>query len=536
MVNSYLLYKSFWKLITPLVKYYFKRRGKKDKRYTEHLEERFAGVYDTQLQSFILKCQAEGSIHIHAASLGEVNLISSFVLALDNLKAKNLLKEKFNRPIIITTNTPTGRQAASKLKDQLNLISLEVVYTPLEYEKTINKFIQDFNPSLSIFVETEIWPLLIKKLKEHNSLYLVNARISEKNLAKNSKGLLRKSIDKFDKIVCQNYLNALLYSAVLEGKSQISTNLEVNKVTYSYLDNAGSKNETCYFHAKADKSKLYIGNNLKFNRANYRVEDQLFHLLYKKFRQQGKVNLLVSSTYPDEVKLILHSSDLTNFIIAPRHPENFAKVAEYCQDNGFVVTYFSTLKERFYKLIDQVYAQIDGQDKDIDHLNHLNNKLGNLWLNLEELLGFNHPQNVLLVDTIGDLNNLYQLADITVVGGTFNKIGGHDVIAPISYLNSVIVGPNFKNQQAVVEELINLNALNLIKDTETVKSTLEVYLKSYLSERQKLNDKLIYIDENTDLKSLSLEYTYLGKEYLAYKYFLSQQNALINHLKILGVI
>ncbi|RIY31481.1 hypothetical protein CJP74_07180, partial [Psittacicella melopsittaci] len=171
----YFLYQGLWKLLKPLVKGYFKRRGKKDSRYGQGLEQRFSGVYRHIDEQFFALCQKNGSLHIHAASLGEVNLIVSFIKKFVHLQEKNLVKDKFqDLQVIITTNTPTGFQAAQKLVSA----KVQVVYTPLEYKQAIDSFIAQFKPKQSLFVETELWPLFIAQLKKYNtSLALLNARL-----------------------------------------------------------------------------------------------------------------------------------------------------------------------------------------------------------------------------------------------------------------------------------------------------------------------------------------------------------------------
>jgi 3-deoxy-D-manno-octulosonic-acid transferase len=61
--------------------------------------------------------------------------------------------------------------------------------------------------------------------------------------------------------------------------------------------------------------------------------------------------------------------------------------------------------------------------------------------------------DVLLVDTIGEMMNLYALADIAYVGGSLVPIGGHNLLEPASVGVPSVFGPfmaNFREIEALV--------------------------------------------------------------------------------------
>ena len=49
--------------------------------------------------------------------------------------------------------------------------------------------------------------------------------------------------------------------------------------------------------------------------------------------------------------------------------------------------------------------------------------------------------DVLIGDVMGSLFDLYGLADIATVGGSFVDVGGHNPIEPAAYGLPVLVGP-----------------------------------------------------------------------------------------------
>jgi 3-deoxy-D-manno-octulosonic-acid transferase len=63
------------------------------------------------------------------------------------------------------------------------------------------------------------------------------------------------------------------------------------------------------------------------------------------------------------------------------------------------------------------------------------------------------PGEVLLVDTVGEMMNLYALSDIAFVGGSLVPIGGHNLLEPASVGVPSVFGPhmsNFREIEALV--------------------------------------------------------------------------------------
>ena len=58
------------------------------------------------------------------------------------------------------------------------------------------------------------------------------------------------------------------------------------------------------------------------------------------------------------------------------------------------------------------------------------------------------PPAVLLLDSIGELGELFGLADCVFMGGTLAARGGHNILEPALFGKPVIVGPHMENFQA----------------------------------------------------------------------------------------
>ena len=63
---------------------------------------------------------------------------------------------------------------------------------------------------------------------------------------------------------------------------------------------------------------------------------------------------------------------------------------------------------------------------------------GRLWSEV----GWSHSEPLLIVDAVGQLSNIYSVADLAYVGGGFESSGVHNVIEPMVYDLSVMSGPN----------------------------------------------------------------------------------------------
>ena len=65
---------------------------------------------------------------------------------------------------------------------------------------------------------------------------------------------------------------------------------------------------------------------------------------------------------------------------------------------------------------------------------------------------------VLLVDTVGEMMNLYALADIAFVGGSLVPIGGHNLLEPASVGVPSVFGPHMANFREIEELVLRYGA------------------------------------------------------------------------------
>ena len=136
-----------------------------------------------------------------------------------------------------------------------------------------------------------------------------------------------------------------------------------------------------------------------------------------KLEKPKQVTITAASTHENEERLILNAykKEQGKLIIVPRHPERFDKV-------DFLIREFIKDKNISY----QRYSVKDGFDSDI-----------------------------ILVDKMGILNDIYAISDVVILGGGFEKIGGHNPIEPAFFNCKIISGKNIFNQKSLFDCIKN---------------------------------------------------------------------------------
>ena len=57
--------------------------------------------------------------------------------------------------------------------------------------------------------------------------------------------------------------------------------------------------------------------------------------------------------------------------------------------------------------------------------------------------------SVILVDTMGELADIYRVGDINFVGGSWASVGGHNILEPVAFGRPVFFGPNMHNFEEI---------------------------------------------------------------------------------------
>jgi len=146
----------------------------------------------------------------------------------------------------------------------------------------------------------------------------------------------------------------------------------------------------------------------------------------KELQKPDDIIITAGSTHKGEEEVILKSwiKSMGKLIVVPRHPERFDEVYE--------------LIENRYKNSDITYQRYS-QKEDFE-------------------------SDITLVDVMGELNNIYAISDVVILGGGFIKsAGGHNPIEPAYFGCALLSGKTIFNQKAL---FACVNDYYLIEDDE----------------------------------------------------------------------
>ena len=82
--------------------------------------------------------------------------------------------------------------------------------------------------------------------------------------------------------------------------------------------------------------------------------------------------------------------------------------------------------------------------------------------------------DVIILDTLGELSKIYDIADVAYIGGSFNKdkTGGHNPLEAIIYSKPVISGPSIKNFRDIYSILEREGAAFVVKNEKELYNCL----------------------------------------------------------------
>ncbi len=373
-------------IISPLIVFYlYILRGKKNQGYRAHFKERFGFVSKSL---FTVKTKP---LVFHCASVGEVLAATPLIKALQKVHP--------NLNILITCNTPTGReQILSQFKN-----SVACSYLPIDFPFATARFLKRIKPQALCILETELWPnLMAISHKKNIPVLVINARLSEKSQQGYQK------VAKLTHIIMRS-ITVLASHNKTDAKRFIELGLEA--------------------------SKSHVTGSIKFDITP--SEEQLAKVLNLKqlYSSNERFVWVAGSTHPVEHELILsaHQELLKKqpnalLIIAPRHPEQFDKVAE---------------------LLTQSPLSFSRRSQ-----NNYNN------------------EQILLADTLGELQCLYGAANVSFIGGSLIRRGGHNPLESAAFSVGVITGPHTYNFDHVYPELTKLKGAVVVDSNDELAKQL----------------------------------------------------------------
>ena len=88
------------------------------------------------------------------------------------------------------------------------------------------------------------------------------------------------------------------------------------------------------------------------------------------------------------------------------------------------------------------------------------------------------PQDLLILDTMGELPDVYALADVAFVGGSLVKEGGHNPIEPAAAGIPVLFGPHMEDFAEISRDLLQGGGAAVVNNQTSLQQTLESLFSS----------------------------------------------------------
>jgi len=284
------IYSVVFYLALPLILIRILTRSLKAPAYRKRIGERFA-----------LQATPQGfdknklTLWIHAVSVGEAAASAPLVAELQRLYPE--------AQIVMTTMTPTGSDRARLLFGE----SVIHAYVPYDLPGSCNRFLDIYQPSLLVLMETELWPNLIHSCHQRAvKLLLANGRLSEKSAIGYGRfaTFTRSLLEKIDRIAAQAMPDAQRFIAL-----------------------------------GANPERVEVTGSLKFLVAVSEIEDKAYFTAIGKI--QRPVLVAASTREGEEGKILaafrncLVKIPSLILILVPRHPERFAEAGRLSEDEGF---------------------------------------------------------------------------------------------------------------------------------------------------------------------------------------------------------
>jgi 3-deoxy-D-manno-octulosonic-acid transferase len=325
-----------------------------------------------------------------------------------------------------------------------NLLNIDdVFYFPFDFAFIINRTLDLVRPRLFIMMETELWPNLLRACRRRGvRTVLVNGRISSRSYPR------YRLIRPFFRHVLGN----------------------VDRFCVQSEESARRLREL-----GADPARITVTGSLKFDSlelpavpAHGRSRDRILRF----FRLgEDRPVIIAASTLKGEEEGVLRafrtvkaSMATALLIIAPRHPERFGDVRRLAENAGFSVARRTELP-------------IDAEPR----------------------------VDVVVLDTMGELARLYQVATAVFVGGSLVHAGGHNILEPAVFGKPIVFGPHMQNFAEIAEAFLTNGAARQVTSDRDLEDALVALLRDPVQRARLGAAARALVEANRGAKSRSLD-------------------------------
>jgi len=267
-------------------------------------------------------------------------------------------------------------------------------FFPFDLPGAVSAVLERLRPRLFVTIDTEIWPNLLRACRQRG----VPAVVVNGRISDRSYRRYR--------------LVRPLFARVLADVDRFCMQSEAWAARVAALG--------------APPERVTVTGSLKFDAASAAAvsgraaESPLRHVRVP----EGRPVLIAASTLRGEEAAVLRAyrgvragAPGTLLVLAPRHPERFAEAEQLASREGHRVVRRTALRPEA------------GLDAD-----------------------------VLILDTIGELARLYELATVVFVGGSLVEAGGHNILEPAAFSKPIVFGPSMHNFADIADAFLRQGA------------------------------------------------------------------------------
>jgi 3-deoxy-D-manno-octulosonic-acid transferase len=191
--------------------------------------------------------------------------------------------------------------------------------------------------------------------------------------------------------------------------------------------------------------RVLVSGNVKFD-FDLSVGEQTEYFKERFDLESKRPLIIAASTHAPEEYILIEALKKTfvyhdglhpRLLIAPRHPERFNEVASMLMTSGLI------------------------------------------WVRRSEPLCVEDKTcDVVLLDTIGEIRSVYQLAELVFVGGSIANKGGHNILEPAAAARCTITGAHTYNFSAIVNSFLKSDAviqLPSLTETEAIEALSKLF-------------------------------------------------------------
>ena len=289
-----------------------------------------------------------------------------------------------------------------------------VIYFPLDLSWVVRKTVSLIAPSIYIMIETEIWPNVINELSRRGvPCVLMNGRISDRSFGK--------------------------YRAVRPFLAPV-----LKRVGLFCMQSLADAERIIELGAPSEKVR--ITGNMKFD-TPVTVDSKRCEEAKRKMGLSDSGGLIVAgSTHPGEEAMLLDIFAVmhTEFpelklLIAPRHIERSTEVEDVIRKRGFEPVKLSSIGSGSLKITGR--------------------------------------RPVFILDTIGQLRDIYSIATVVFMGGSMVPHGGQNPVEPAALGKPVVFGPHMFNFREITSVFVDNGAAVIVKDEEGLSGAIRMLLK-----------------------------------------------------------